>query len=44
MLSLFWRYLARGFYLTFKSIFYKALNLILVCEIMLESVPGTNQY
>jgi len=34
-----------GAYLTFKSIFHKALKLLLFdCEIMLESVPGTNQY
>ena len=32
-------------YLTFKSIFHKALNLFWFdCEIMLESVPGTNQF
>ena len=32
-------------YLTFKSIFHKALNLYKFdCEITLESVPGTNQY
>jgi len=31
-------------YLTFKSIFHKALNLFeFDCEITLESVPGTNQ-
>jgi len=35
----------RGAYLTFKSIFHKALKLILFnCEITLDSVPGTNQY
>ena len=34
-----------GAYLTFKSIFHKALNLFQFdCEITLESVPGTNQY
>ena len=34
-----------GAYLTFKSIFHKALNLSYTdCEITLESVPGTNQY
>jgi len=34
-----------GAYLTFKSIFHKALNLFkLNCEITLESVPRTNQY
>jgi len=34
-----------GAYLTFKSLFHKALNLFeLDCDIMLESVPGTNQY
>jgi len=32
-------------YLTFKSIFHKALNLYKFdCEITLESVHGTNQY
>jgi len=32
-------------YLTFKSIFHKALNLFnFDCEITLKSVPGTNQY
>ena len=32
-------------YLTFKSIFHKALNLVKFdCEITLESVHGTNQY
>jgi len=32
-------------YLTFKSIFHKALNFFKFdCEITLESVPGTNQY
>jgi len=32
-------------YLTFTSIFHKALTLLLFdCEITLESVPGTNQY
>jgi len=34
-----------GAYLTFKSIFHKALNLFWFdCEITLEFVPGTNQY
>jgi len=34
-----------GAYLTFKSIFHKALNLFeFNCEITLESVPVTNQY
>ena len=34
-----------GAYLTIKSIFHKALNSFQFdCEIMLESVPGTNQY
>ena len=33
-----------GANLTFKSIFHKALNLFYLCEITLESVPGTNQY
>ena len=34
-----------GDYLTFKSIFHKALNWFeFDCEITLESVPGTNQY
>ena len=32
-------------YLTFKSMFHKALNLFQFdCEIMLESVPETNQH
>ena len=31
-------------YLIFKSIFRKTLNLLFDSEIMLESVPGTNQY
>ena len=34
-----------GAYLTFKSIFHKAINLFKFdCEFTLESVPGTNQY
>ena len=34
-----------GAYLTFKSIFHKALNLFQFdCDIMLEYVPGNNQY
>ena len=34
-----------GAYLTFKSIFHKALDLIQFgFEITLKSVPGTNQY
>jgi len=34
-----------GAYLTFKSIFHKALNLFKFdCEITLEFVSGTNQY
>ena len=34
-----------GAYLTFKSIFPKALNVFKFdCEITLDSVPGTNQY
>jgi len=33
----------QGAYLTFKSIFHKALNLFKFdCEITLESIPGTN--
>jgi len=32
-----------GAYLTFKSIFHKALNLFkFYCDITLETVPGTN--
>jgi len=34
-----------GAYLTFKSIFHKAFNLLKFdCEFKLKSVPGTNQY
>jgi len=34
-----------GAYLTFKSIYHKALNLFeFDCDITLESVSGTNQY
>jgi len=34
-----------GAYLTFKTIFHKALNLFKFdCDITLEFVPGTNQY
>ena len=34
-----------GTYLTFKSIFHKALDLFYFdCDITLESVPVTNQY
>ena len=39
------KYLTLKAYLTFESIFHKALNLFLfTSEIMLETVPGTNQY
>ena len=35
----------KGACLTFKSIFHTALNLFMFnCEIMLKSIPGTNQY
>ena len=37
--------LNKGAYLTFMSIFHKALNLFKFdCEITLESVPGINEY
>ena len=36
---------SEGTYLTFKSIYHKAINLFeFDCDITLESVPGTNQY
>ena len=45
ILFLVWTIFNEGAYLTFKSIFHKALNLFSFdCEITLESVPGINQY